>query len=269
MRFSAFAGVAIVPLLARLVLVGAFLPQGASKVFTNRTFEGRAAEILAGLGVAGTRPAATVTGVAFQETRSLREIYPQAQPPADPAAPGVAPPPGEPAAPAAAPAGDAAASTAAPPAQDPPAAPAGTAQPVAAPPIEARSLYGIAFLLVEKGGWPMDAPVKATHMAWLAALTELIGGGLLLAGLFSRIWGLGLAITMGFAYAMTSWAAPIDPNPFALATDLEAFNRLYCQLGLLVLALGVFLTGPGPVSLDRVVFGGGRKDRDGLDEPAA
>ncbi|MHC5002636.1 MAG: DoxX family membrane protein, partial [Planctomycetota bacterium] len=102
-------------------------------------------------------------------------------------------------------------------------------------------------------GWPREWQPQT--MAWVAGITELLGGGLLLLGLFSRLWGLGLTIAMGFAFYLTSWPAPVEPNLFDLATDLELYKQVYVQLALLVLAFGVCLTGPGPLSVDRLFFG--------------
>jgi uncharacterized membrane protein YphA (DoxX/SURF4 family) len=249
MRCSAFAGIAIVPLLARLVLAAAFVPQGYHKLFSTRVYSGQDAVVLSGLGVSGTPVAEpAVQPVAWhQETRSLRDLYPPEERAQDPEGEGR-----EPAAPPDAPEAE-------PPPQAPIALPS---EPPAAPPapFEARALYGIA-LILDQNGWPAGWAVSPTQMAWAAALTELLGGAILLIGLFSRLAGLGLAVTMGFAYYLTSRWAPIDPNLFAIARAEEVpnFNRIFCQLGLFVLAFGVFLTGAGPLSLDRLLFGGTRR----------
>ena len=129
--------------------------------------------------------------------------------------------------------------------------PAVTAEEVETTPIEpgtytARPLHGIT-LMLDKAGWP--APV---WMARLAAFTELVGGGLLFVGLFSRFWGLGLAIAMGVAFYLTSWNVLLDSHLFGL--KVPEFNRMFTQTGLFVLAFGVFLTGAGPISLDRALF---------------
>jgi uncharacterized membrane protein YphA (DoxX/SURF4 family) len=67
---------------------------------------------------------------------------------------------------------------------------------------------------------------------------------------------------MAVAFYMTTWPVLREQNMnlFAIAADMTGgyadFNRMYCQLGLFALALGVFLTGAGPVSLDRWLFRG-------------
>ena len=113
-------------------------------------------------------------------------------------------------------------------------------------------MYKIAVML-DKAGWP-----QPKIMTWLAAYTELVGGALLGLGLFSRIWGLGLTIAMGVAFYMVSVSMNgiFNQHPFTFAENITAFNAAYCQLGLGLLAFGIFLTGPGPLSLDRLLFGG-------------
>jgi uncharacterized membrane protein YphA (DoxX/SURF4 family) len=89
MKFSHFAGIALVPLLARLVLFAAFLPQGYQKVFTEKTFDGDAARALAELGVGVPVTGAVVSAdsgftlAAFQvPTGNLQERPPAQEPPA-------------------------------------------------------------------------------------------------------------------------------------------------------------------------------------------
>jgi uncharacterized membrane protein YphA (DoxX/SURF4 family) len=84
---------------------------------------------------------------------------------------------------------------------------------------------------------------------------EALGGALILVGLFSRVWGLGLAVTMGFAFWLTSVAAVGEYGFFSL--PIPEFNRAFAQLGLFVLAVSVLLTGAGGMSLDRALFRGG------------
>jgi putative oxidoreductase len=100
---------------------------------------------------------------------------------------------------------------------------------------------------VDKFGLPYPA-----HQAWLAGLTEFLGGILIFVGLLSRLWGLGLAVVMGMAFYMTS----LDKlGTYFNMEDVGQFNMLFCQLGLFVMAFGVFLTGPGRLSLDQMLFG--------------
>jgi uncharacterized membrane protein YphA (DoxX/SURF4 family) len=135
-----------------------------------------------------------------------------------------------------------------------------------------RPLHKIT-LMCEDQGWP-----NPRMLGWMAGVTEFVGGLLLLVGFLSRLWGLGLACTMGVAFYLTSigpyfhagWVA----GPFEVAQGADGyavFNRAFVQLSLLVLALGVFVTGPGPISLDRILFGRRDKSQDGTitTEPTA
>lgn len=93
--------------------------------------------------------------------------------------------------------------------------------------------------------------------AWTVTVFELVGGSLLLVGLFSRVWAAGLSLwSLALLYLSTPsisdtffalWT-PTDPNallPRALALSL---------LAIFVIALGVMLTGPGKFSLDGLIF---------------
>ena len=148
---------------------------------------------------------------------------------------------------------------------EPPEQPAVTADEAETTPDEpgtykAKPLHVIT-LMLDKAGWP--APV---WMARLAAFTELVGGGLLFVGLFSRLWWLGLAIAMGVAFYLTSWNLLLDSHLFDL--KVPDFNRMFTQTGLFVLAFGVFLTGAGPISLDRALFRKTVDEDDDEDEDA-
>ena len=124
--------------------------------------------------------------------------------------------------------------------------------------IKARQVYGLAAMLDSSG---VRYPVIA---AWLTATVELVGGGLLLIGLFSRVWGVGLAIVMGVAFALTSWPIISDVGPFAL--EMPVFNSAAAQIALAALGLGIFLGGPGGVAIDHGIFG--RQQREGRTEEA-
>jgi uncharacterized membrane protein YphA (DoxX/SURF4 family) len=62
---------------------------------------------------------------------------------------------------------------------------------------------------------------------------------------------------MGVAFYVTSLPDLLDVgNVFTglFKLPLDVFNGMFTQLALFVLAFGVFLTGAGPISLDRAVF---------------
>ncbi len=237
MSFSNFAGTAIVPTLSRIVLCAAFLPSGWSKVMSETTFSGEDAQRLIQLGVIDAEPQAhigpnrSIVPASFQDEEAGDD-----QAPAEPSEP-----------------------------QEQPAVTADEAETTPSEPATytAKPLHGIT-LMLDKAGWP--APV---WMARLAAFTELVGGGLLLVGLFSRFWGLGLAIAMGVAFCLTSVPALLGAgNVFTGLFNLpmDVFTGMFTQLGLLVLAFGVFLTGAGPISLDRALFRKTAEEDDDEDE---
>jgi uncharacterized membrane protein YphA (DoxX/SURF4 family) len=99
---------------------------------------------------------------------------------------------------------------------------------------------------------------KPAIWAWTVAVFELIGGSLVLVGLFTRLWTGGLVLwslalflsTPTVAQAFSAIWSPTDPAatlPRAMAMS---------QLTLLVLALGLTLTGAGKFSLDGFIFRG-------------
>ena len=102
--------------------------------------------------------------------------------------------------------------------------------------------------------------------AWTVTVFELIGGALLLIGLFSRVWAGGLAV---WSLALLLLSTPsLTDSWFALwtTTDPNAVlprSLALSQLSLIVLASGLLLTGPGKLSLDGLIFrgsGGGDGD---------
>lgn len=99
---------------------------------------------------------------------------------------------------------------------------------------------------------------KPEIWAWAVTVFELIGGSLVLIGLFTRLWTGGLVLwslalfvsTPTVATAFGAIWSPTDPTatlPRAMALS---------QLTLLVLALGLTLTGAGKLSLDGFIFRG-------------
>lgn len=249
MSFSQHMATKFVPLMARLILAAAFIPAGWNKVWTNTTYTGEDATRLKEMGVGGppSVPTASIrsssTALAAIRLASLNQDQPaetpaaaeepQEQPSATP------PPPVR-------------------PAPEPAKEPVTIVDPVRtgldSDVVEARALYRIA-LLVE-GRWP-DLKPYSSYLAWAAGFTELIGGALLLVGLFSRIWALGLAIAMVVAFLLTSLDPFLATGWFGMMKSSDGillFNRVFCQLGLFALAFGVFLTGPGPMSLDGAIF---------------
>ncbi|MBL0926604.1 MAG: DoxX family protein [Phycisphaerales bacterium] len=101
-------------------------------------------------------------------------------------------------------------------------------------------------------------------LAWGAAITEFIGGALILLGFLTRVWGLALAGTMGVAI----WLTQIGPNlgnpanflmvlPDPKMSDAAwtaVWNTLLWQFGLMCTGASVALLGAGGISLDGLLF---------------
>lgn len=82
-------------------------------------------------------------------------------------------------------------------------------------------------------GFPMPAA-----FAWAAALSEFAGGLLLIAGLFTRFAAFFIFCTMSVAFFIVHGKDPLQVKELALAYW--------------VVALSLMMTGPGPLSLDRI-----------------
>ncbi len=282
MSLTRNASTNLVPLLSRLVLAAAFIPAGYDKIMGDPVvFEGQAARTLRRLGVGES--ASKSSGELSQltlyqddvETGRLRDrIRPKDssdQSAGSTAAPRPTPAPAPPPRPA-------------PPKPTPKPPPVVTPPPVKPAPVRkpprivqpppgrapvnaatgdgsavtAKRLHRVTVMLLDKS--PLPESFKPHWLAWAAAGTELVGGGLILLGLFSRVWGLGLAITMGVAFYLTSLTPVLDYG--ALNVPMPVFNQAFTQIGLFALALGVAITGAGGLSIDRLLFRGGDYDDD-------
>lgn len=253
---SQFAATNVLPLLARIVLCLAFLPQGWNNLMRDVEYTARDAQRLRELGVRGiTDPDPSKADVALGAMRGW-------QAPPEPAPAAMQPAPAAAAAPAA---GAAKPATARQDAAPAPAAPAERPQaerpsasermsPLA--PLTQRGLYTLA-LMADRAKLPVP-----TAIAWAVAGVQLVGGACVLLGLFSRVWGLLMSVILAALFVMTSLPAVKAHGPFGLAAEQQ--NMVLAQLGLFVLALGTFLVGPGALSLDRAIF---RRSRRGAQKP--
>lgn len=230
MSSSHSAAVHLVPLIARVVLCAAFLPMGYQKLFDRTELTAAEATALDAMGW-GWRPPAIVT------------LAPAA---ATDAPIGTAP-------------GSAVENGAtgaevlnAPNAPNAANAPNATTTVVMSEPRSVRNCEKLAFTIANAG---LPAP-RVT--AWLVAIIEFLGGALILIGLFSRLSALGLAAVMAGAIYTTSLVA-LKTHPFIYGMPLPDYKTLFLQVGLMALALGVLLAGPGGLSLDSVIFGRARK----------
>jgi putative oxidoreductase len=95
-------------------------------------------------------------------------------------------------------------------------------------------------------GMSQPAPLS---LMWIGGLLEMVGGALLLIGLFSRPVAFILAGEMAVAYWM--FHAPGGPFPALNGGDAAI---LYCFVFLYIAAAG-----PGPWSLDSRLNSGGRR----------
>ena len=134
--------------------------------------------------------------------------------------------------------------------------------------IKARKLYAIA-LHIESAG--LGSPVL---FAWIAVLVAVIGSGLILIGVLSRVWALGLVVIATGNFMIGSMPE-VSASTFALfSMPTEIFNAFIAQIGTFALAVIILLCGPGGLSLDRLLFGGhasrraylAEEDEDGMIE---
>jgi uncharacterized membrane protein YphA (DoxX/SURF4 family) len=233
---SQFAATNVLPLLARVVLCLAFLPQGWNNLMRDVEYTGKDAQRLRELGVRGiTDPDPKQADVALGAVRGIGE-WTQEEPAkqASDAEPVTAPAPAAKPAPAPTPAADPSAA----------AAPAPARRPLA--PLTQRGLYTLA-LLVDRAQLPF-----AVEIAWAAAGVQLLGGAFALLGMFTRVWGFLMSVMLTALFLITALPGIRASGLFSMSAEQQ--NLVFAQLGLLVMSLGLFLIGPGAMSLDRAIF---------------
>lgn len=135
-------------------------------------------------------------------------------------------------------------------------------------PMKVRRLLGLVLTMhnaAEHGHWPsqLSSPAVLRALAWVACLTEFLGGWLLLLGFLTRVWALGLAVSMCVAMWLTQIAPSIGAEhalfgflpPLRIATtEWGSWQTWHFQAILLLSSLAVLLSGPGRVSLDALLF---------------
>ncbi len=116
--------------------------------------------------------------------------------------------------------------------------------------VNARRLYATA-LHIESTG--LGSPVL---FAWIAVLVALIGSGLILIGLLTRVWAFGFTILAVGTFMIGSMSAFCDSTLALFSMPTSVFNAFIAEIGTFALAVIVLLCGPGGLSLDRLLFGG-------------
>ena len=123
--------------------------------------------------------------------------------------------------------------------------------------VTARALMRKAMLIEDSG---MGSPVL---FAWLVVLVQIVGSSLLLLGLLSRVWALGLCIITAGNFVFISLPVLCSKPLMYLspAGDVLLQTQAGAELGLFGSSLVVMLCGAGAFSLDRMLFGGTRAMR--------
>lgn len=240
MSFSHSAAAHVVPLLSRLAIAAVMIPLGWTDLTTTSTFTGDDAGLIDRLELA--EPSASVAGRKVAWLRQAPESTEGAGTNSETSSSSSSEPPAatseEPTAPSAEVSPSAAESTSPTASEVEPAASEGT--------VTARHLHRWTVLFAEAG---VPGPVP---LAWTTALLEVIGGSLLVLGLVTRVWGV-LCATL-FASLIWILGVPYTAPNYLFGADVAAFESVAAGLGMLVLSLGLALTGGGFLSLDRAIF---------------
>lgn len=247
----------IAPLLLRLCLGTTMLWAGLGKIIPTMPVQGEQAATLARLGVI-ERPVTETpqgqepTAAEFPGERQVRRVYGitlMLAKQADPSTPAADAPPTP----------ETPATTPTPPPANAPATPDEPGiEPIAGAGTSSPLVTRLWPQFLSTGRWPV-------YCAWAAALTQTIGGTLVLVGLLTRFSGFALAGVMGTGMwltqigpAMKSGNAALGFLPNHGAWDLvngqAAFATLLWQFSLLSMALALLFMGAGRASIDRALF---------------
>ncbi len=129
--------------------------------------------------------------------------------------------------------------------------------------LETRSLHELT-LVFDQRGLP-----RPEIWAWTVTAFELFGGTLILLGVFTRLWAAGLtAWAIGlFVLNTASYTTAWDAIWMTTDPSLATYRMLaLMHLSLIVLAASLLLTGAGAISVDGVIFGGGKPAGGGAKE---
>lgn len=292
MRFRHKLGLNATPFVLRIALGTVFIWAGSSKLLNSDPFPGELGARLAEMGIIPKPATAGVVTPIVPESTPEPQVDEPAKPPVqepakapetpadrpdvDPNLPD--PAPGEQAKPELSMVVVLAAAKA--PA---PSAPVGAAS-EADKPVKLKRLYGLV-LLMDKSSkpnaqgyilWPkfLSTPVWMERMAWAAALTEFIGGILILLGLLTRPAALGILCTMLTAMWLTQIGPSIgaagsflgflpDPamgDPTKWNSTSSGWLVLLWQFTLACVSLGLVMSGAGRLSMDSLIFRSGDEE---------
>lgn len=140
--------------------------------------------------------------------------------------------------------------------------------------VKVRRLYGLALLVEGAAKKPADPAHKPMALwpsvlaggnrplilAWAVAITELLGGGLVLIGLFTRLSALALAACMAGALWLTEIGPAIQSGSAFLgflpnydAADTRMWTTPLWQFSLMMSAMALVCAGAGAASIDRTL----------------
>lgn len=276
------------PLFLRFALAVTFIWAGAGKIFQDFEVQGEKAALLANMGVLRPIAATPAPSPPPHPPASPGQSPPQMPAPTQPLPPGDSPKSAPPKAAALRPLAQAASTPL------PPTSPPHTVQPIAAyraqdfpNPQKVRQVYGLALLLHEAANpasfsdgkpkmalWPRSLATGSlpVYFAWTAAISEVLGGSMILVGLLTRLWALSLAGTMATALWLTQIGPAIQSGQTTLgflpaypAFSIELWKTPMWQFSLLMIALALVFSGPGAASLDATLA---RSPSGGGDKPA-
>ena len=112
-----------------------------------------------------------------------------------------------------------------------------------------RGLHRIVLVLhhswPQLGGW-------GKLLAWSVGVCELLAGVLLFVGLFTRMSAFVICIIMGMALYLVSHKinGMFTMSPFEWPLHQDAFSKLFTEISLFVMSLGLVCTGAGVISID-------------------
>lgn len=120
---------------------------------------------------------------------------------------------------------------------------------------ESKATFPLMPPQITQGPWPL-------YQAWAVALTELVGGFLVLTGLFTRLASFCIAGVMLGAIWLTEIGPAMQSGNalfFVLPANRETFggdwNTLIIQCSMLAMALNLLFAGAGGLSMDRAISG--------------